>query len=207
VSIVHGRSHYLILGVSDEASSEEIRAAYRELARHHHPDHSASRLRSDEDTDMSALNEAYRVLSDRGRRAIYDASLRTGSAVGPSFPPAGGSSSVNPEDARNYADLPIRARISWRWVLTFCVAVVAGGVVLSLLTGGADEPAPDGILRVGDCVEIEVDLDAREVACTGDVGIDQVVLVVVDFDERCPASAEPHRDQQGMGIACVEVPS
>jgi len=204
---VPDRTHYEVLGVQSESSSDVIRQAYRGLAREHHPDREVLSSAARSDVDMSAVNEAYRVLSDQGRRKIYDASLRHGSAVGSSSPPGGGSSPVVSGDVRNYSDLPTRARISWRWVLTFCVAVVVSGVVLSLFTGGADVPAPDGILRVGDCVEIEVDLDAREISCTGDVDVDLVVVVVIDFDERCPARAEPHRDQQGMGIACVQVPS
>lgn len=98
-------------------------------------------------------------------------------------------------------------RITWRWALTLAFGVVVAGVLLSLLSGSPDPPTPDGILRNGDCVEIESDLDAREVSCTGDLGVDLVVEVVVDFDERCPARTEPHRDQQGMGIACVHIPS
>jgi molecular chaperone DnaJ len=91
-------------------------------------------------------------------------------------------------------------------VLILASAVVVGGVILSLFTDTAEPPTPDGVLRVGDCVEIEADLDAREVACTGDPAVDRFVRVVVDFNSRCPSLTEPHRDQLGMGVACVSIP-
>ena len=70
------------------------------------------------------------------------------------------------------------------------------------------EPAPpDGILRNGDCVEIELDNDAREVACTGDLSVDRGVRAVIPFDDTCPGLLRPHRDRLGMGVACVEFPA
>ena len=63
---------------------------------------------------------------------------------------------------------------------------------------------PDGILRIADCVEIEPDNDAREIACTGEQ--DLVVRAVVAFDATCPNGTAPHRDRQGMGVACIERP-
>ena len=59
---------YVTLGVGPLASYEEIRSAYRQLARRHHPDATASRASA----EMLRINEAWRVLSDRGRRESYD---------------------------------------------------------------------------------------------------------------------------------------
>ena len=67
-------THYDTLGVVPTASAAEIRDAYRRLARRHHPDRAAER----DATAMAAINEAYRVLGDAGRRAAYDAQLRGG---------------------------------------------------------------------------------------------------------------------------------
>jgi hypothetical protein len=60
---------YRILGVSPRATTAEIKSAYRRLARKFHPDVSAS---PDANTHFARINEAYRILSDPKRRAIYD---------------------------------------------------------------------------------------------------------------------------------------
>ena len=70
-------------------------------------------------------------------------------------------------------------------------------------SGVDDNVGPDGILRNGDCVEIQMNGDAREISCTGEV--DLVVRAFIPFDGTCPGLTEPHRDRQGMGVACVEL--
>ncbi len=65
--------YYTILDVSPTASRDEIRAAYRCLARRHHPD-----VNPPDEDDVAAnelmrrLNQAYAVLNDPQRRAAYD---------------------------------------------------------------------------------------------------------------------------------------
>lgn len=62
------RDYYAVLGVARDASETELKRAFRELARKHHPDHNP-------DTNGEAfreVNEAYAVLSDRDARARYD---------------------------------------------------------------------------------------------------------------------------------------
>jgi molecular chaperone DnaJ len=63
------RDYYDILGVDRDASEEEIKRAFRRAAQKHHPDVDAS---SGAEQRFKELNEAYRVLSDRQRRAAYD---------------------------------------------------------------------------------------------------------------------------------------
>ncbi len=58
---------YLALSVAPSASAAAIKRAYRDLARKHHPDHGGDAAR------FAAVDEAYQVLSDPGRRAEYDA--------------------------------------------------------------------------------------------------------------------------------------
>ena len=61
------KDYYLILGLTPEATAEEIRSAYRRLAIELHPD--LSGFGSDQ---FLELQEAYSVLSDPMRRAVYD---------------------------------------------------------------------------------------------------------------------------------------
>jgi hypothetical protein len=63
------RDYYRTLGIDVSASNEEIRAAYRRLAKKYHPDVSTSR---DAELRMRMINEAYAVLGNRTKRALYD---------------------------------------------------------------------------------------------------------------------------------------
>jgi len=68
------KNFYEILGVTENASFDDIKKSYRKLAKTHHPDKNMG--------DQSAadkfkkINEAYSVLSDEYKRASYDDSLR-----------------------------------------------------------------------------------------------------------------------------------
>ncbi len=63
------RDYYEILGVPRSASKEDIRRAFRQLARQYHPDVSDA---PDAEERFKEINEAYQVLSDDERRAAYD---------------------------------------------------------------------------------------------------------------------------------------
>jgi len=63
------RDYYEILGIDRSATQEEIKRAYRRLARQYHPDVSDA---PDAETRFKEINEAYQVLSDPEKRAIYD---------------------------------------------------------------------------------------------------------------------------------------
>lgn len=62
--------YYAILGVSQDASTRQIKAAYRRLAFQHHPDRNRDTPRSSE--AMKRINEAYAVLSSPVKRREYD---------------------------------------------------------------------------------------------------------------------------------------
>ena len=88
------RDYYDILGVERDASDGDIKRAFRRAAQKHHPDVDAS---SGSEERFKELNEAYRVLSDRQRRAAYDmfghagvdGSSATGEPFGGGFGPFG----------------------------------------------------------------------------------------------------------------------
>ncbi|MGV2827820.1 DnaJ C-terminal domain-containing protein [Myxosarcina sp. GI1(2024)] len=64
------RNYYEILGVSKNASSTEIKKAYRTLARRYHPDANPGNKTAEE--RFKDINEAYEILSDQTRRVQYD---------------------------------------------------------------------------------------------------------------------------------------
>ncbi|HYN32199.1 MAG TPA: J domain-containing protein [Ilumatobacteraceae bacterium] len=195
-------THYDTLGIQSSASDTQIRDAYRRLARKYHPDRQASAGSTVSSASMPAINEAYRVLNDPARRAVYDAGLR------PS------ASAPRPEDSESASEYvaPVHpshlgpARFPWRGMLVAGTIGIIGVVVLAQFTKPGEPSGPDGILGVDSCVVIETNGFAREVLCTRDAAVDLVVTALVPFDATCPGRTEPHQDRQGMGIACITKP-
>ncbi len=64
------KNYYAVLGLTSEASQEEIKAAYRKLVRQHHPD----RNRGNEER-FKLIQEAYETLCDEKKRDNFDAQL------------------------------------------------------------------------------------------------------------------------------------
>ena len=75
------KDYYDILGVARDASGEDIKRAYRGLARKHHPD--VSDDKSDAEHRFKEINEAYEVLSDPNKRAQYDRFGTVGNGASP----------------------------------------------------------------------------------------------------------------------------
>ncbi|TGZ51344.1 hypothetical protein CRM22_010748 [Opisthorchis felineus] len=76
------RTHYETLGVRQDATASEIRSAFLELSKKHHPDKQGNV------EVFKAVNEAYSVLSREEFRRTYDQSLATGEPIvhdGPIF--------------------------------------------------------------------------------------------------------------------------
>lgn len=193
--------HYAVLGVPASATRSQIRDAYRLLARANHPDShgDASAAR------MAAINAAWHVLSDPGRRAMYDASLRGFSTSSSSDRSSSSSASATGGFRPSQPAAPVApvtvGRFPWRSLLV----VLAIGIAFVIVNAALSKPdrvvPPDNLLEAGSCVSIEDNNDAREVLCDG--SHDGVVRALVALDATCPVGTEAHRDRQGMGIACV----
>lgn len=187
--------HYQRLGVSSSATRDEIRVAYRRLARQHHPD--AKGQVSVE--RMAQINDAWRVLSDPGRRAVYDAQSRRSAA-----PTSTAASSTVRTAARPAAVAPTvatPARFPWRFMLVVASIGVAFILVNAALTKPGDGDVPDNLINAGSCVNVADNGDAVEVSCGGTH--DGLVDSLISTDGVCPGDTESHRDRQGMGQVCV----
>jgi len=89
------RDYYDILGISRDASDDQIKRAYRKLAKQYHPDQN----KGDKTTEakFKEVQEAYDVLADKDKRARFDQFGRAG--VDPHFtthPPGGGYAGGHP---------------------------------------------------------------------------------------------------------------
>jgi curved DNA-binding protein len=67
---VEFKDYYKVLGVDRNASQEEVRKAFRKLAREYHPDVAKDKARAEE--KFKEINEAYEVLGDAAKRKKYD---------------------------------------------------------------------------------------------------------------------------------------
>ena len=89
--------HYKTLGVDRKASSDDLRKAFRKLARQYHPDKNPGDAAAEE--RFKEVSQAYETLSDAKKRAEYDELLRLGAFAprsGGFRPGAGGSQGFDP---------------------------------------------------------------------------------------------------------------
>jgi curved DNA-binding protein len=96
------RNYYSILGVSKDAAIDEIKKAYRKLARRYHPDMNPGNKEAEE--KFKDISEAYEVLSDTSKRAQYDQFSHFWNKSG--FP-AGSGRTTTWSDRQNGSRVPI----------------------------------------------------------------------------------------------------
>lgn len=92
------KDYYAALGVRKDASPEDVKLAYRRLAKQHHPDLNPEKDKLRAEGRFKEVNEAYEVLSDADKRATYD---RVGSDqdARPGQAPQAGRAAPRPEDS------------------------------------------------------------------------------------------------------------
>ena len=81
------RDYYEVLGVNKGCTEEELKKAYRKLAKQYHPDLNPDD--KDAEEKFKEVGEAYEVLSDKEKRAKYDQFGHAG--VDPSYGAGGGA--------------------------------------------------------------------------------------------------------------------
>lgn len=89
------RDYYEILGVQKNASESDIKQAYRNLAREHHPDMVKDGDKKAAETRFKEINEAYQVLSDAQKRKMYDQYGHAGANFGGGHPGGAGGQQGN----------------------------------------------------------------------------------------------------------------
>ncbi|MBC8363879.1 MAG: J domain-containing protein [Actinobacteria bacterium] len=158
-----GPDHYRTLGVSQNASAQQIRNAHRALARLHHPDlvtDPAERGRAER--RMAAINGAWHVLGDPVRREEYDGLHR--SPAPRQRPPTAPEPEYRSDAFQGVAVSPVAGCALRLGPVVLTVGVLFAILIVTALMAGDGNRPPN--FQVGQCVRIAADSMAV-VPCTG----------------------------------------
>lgn len=200
------------------ASTEEIRTAYRALARRLHPDRAGGATPAERalaDRRMREINESWEVLRDPDRRRAYDldrlaGGRRPSSAGGaPPRPRAAPPARVEDPDDDLVDVLPPMTALTAGLLrhLPWVVALVVFGLifVVSAYAGsddGTEAPAPSSAAaNVGRCIDVEAGPSTTVVPCDGPHELEIVTRSVQPED--CPAGTEARRLATDGRFDCV----
>jgi molecular chaperone DnaJ len=196
-------NHYDTLRVTSGASDAELHEAYRSLARRLHPDAPGGN-----EQKMAQLNEAWRVLGDPGRRAMYDAERRgtVGSVRGqPASPRASRFDAASTESARPYAGEIGRGPRRWPAISLMLVATMAAIFVFTAYatnvhSGDVPPFSSPRVLDADMCVNVQGGSIVETPCNRPHYG---VVKSVIARDARCPAGTEGHYSNDGEHYVCI----
>lgn len=152
------RDHYEVLGVSKTASEDEIKKAYRNLARQFHPDRNPGDKKAE--AQFKEVQDAYDVLSDKKKKAHFDqfgfASPGPGGEGSPfQWGGAPGGANIDPADAENI----------------FNQFFGGGGGGASFNFGGGGKPRGRRTRQDPDMVHAEIEIPFLSAAMGGTVSI------------------------------------
>lgn len=185
------RDFYQVLGVKDSASQDEIKKAYRKLAKQYHPDANPGNPSAAE--RFKEVSEAHTVLSDPEKRKQYDTMRRLGAFDGFQGRRPAGAGGAGPAGARPGAAGPTPEDLG------FDVGDFGSfglGDIFSSIFGGRGRK--EGASGRGDNVEVTVEVPFRVAALGGKVP------VPLQVNDRCPQCAGSGAAPGASISACEE---
>lgn len=141
------KDFYEVLGVSRDASDEEIKKAYRKLAHKYHPD-----KKDGDEAKFKEVNEAYQTLSDQNKRSQYDQYGQTFDQQGAGGFEGFGGGNPYGQAGGNFEDFDL-------------------GDVFESFFGGSRRRQEAGGVTHGDNISINIDLKFEEAV----FGVDKIV--------------------------------
>ena len=172
------RDYYEVLGISKGASEDEIKKAYKKMARKYHPDLNPGD--KDAEEKFKEVNEAYEVLSDANKKARYDQYGHAG--VDPNF---GAGAGAGFDGAFDFGDL--------------------GDIFGSFFGGGARRTNPNAPQR-GDSIRVSVAISFEEAAfgCEKTVSFDRYETCSTCHGNGCAPGTSPETCPDCHGSGTVQ---
>lgn len=186
-------THYERLGVKRTADRDEIRAAYLDLVREHHPDHKSDGSRE----VIQEINEAWRILGNENRRRVYDEEI--GGSARPTYALESLSRQPMPR-AEPFEDAEGLILLFRRAIIVLAIVAASAIVIASAVASGGESPTQTTVPRPnigegiagGDCVDIAEGPSLIERSCSATA--DGRVVAAFEGQGSCPS--DDHRAVQ-----------
>ena len=177
------RDYYEVLGVSKGASEDEIKKAYKKLARKYHPDLNPDNKEAEE--KFKEVNEAYEILSDPNKKARYDQFGFAG--VDPNYGAGGAGGGF--DGGFDFGDLG-----------DICGSFFGGGF------GGGRRTNPNAPQR-GESIRLSLAISFEEAAfgCEKEVSVDRMEQCGTCHGNGCAAGTTPEVCPDCHGTGQVQV--